>query len=37
MVSETDTGQCASEDVRPPRGVHCEIQHRLERETKHFL
>ena len=32
MVSELDTGWCASEDVGSPRGVDCEISHRLERE-----
>ena len=38
MVSEPNTGRCASEDAGPPKGVdgmHCEIRHRLERETKH--
>ena len=37
MVSESDTGWCANEDVEPPRGVDCEIPYRLERGTKHFL
>ena len=37
MVSKLDIGWCASEDAEPPRGVDCEIPHRLERETKHFL
>ena len=37
MVSKPNTGQCASEDVGPSRGVDCEIPHRLERETKHSL
>ena len=35
MVSEPDTGWCASEDAGPPRGVDCEISHRLEGGTKH--
>ena len=34
MVSEPDT---TSEDARPPRGVNCEIPHRLEKGTKHSL
>ena len=37
MVSEPDTGRCVSEDADPPRGVNCEIPHRSERETNHFL
>ena len=37
MVSELDTGRCASEDVGSPKGVDCEIPHRLERGTKHSL
>ena len=37
MVSVLDTGWCASEDVGPPKGVDCEIPHRLEKGTKHFL
>ena len=35
MILESDTGRCASENAGPPRGVDCEISHRLERETKH--
>ena len=31
MVSEPDTGLCASKDARSPRWVDCEIPHRLER------
>ena len=34
MISEPDTGRCASEDIRHPRGVDCDIPHRLERGTK---
>ena len=30
MISEPDTGWCASEDVGPRRGVYCEIPHRLD-------
>ena len=30
-------GWCSSEDARPPRGMDCEIPHRLERRTKHCL
>ena len=37
LVSELDTGRCASKDVGPPRGVDCEIPRRLERGMKHFL
>ena len=37
MISEPDTGLCASEDVGSSRGVDCEIPHRLERGTKHSL
>ena len=37
MVLELDTGQCASEDVGPSRGVDCEIPRRLKRGTEHFL
>ena len=37
MVSESDTEQCVSEDAGSPRGVDCEIPHRLERGTKHSL
>ena len=37
MVSEPDTGRCASEDARSSRGVDSEIPHRLERGTKHSL
>ena len=32
IVSESDTGRCASEDVGPPRRVDCEIPHRLNNE-----
>ena len=35
MVSESDTRQCASEDVEPLRGVDYEVLHQLERGTKH--
>ena len=37
MVSELDTGRCASGDAGPPRGVDCEIPHWLKRRTKHSL
>ena len=37
MVSESDTGRCASEDAGPSMGLDCEIPHRLERGTKHSL
>ena len=37
MVSELDTGRCASEGVGPLKGVDCEIPHRLERGTQHSL
>ena len=37
MVSELDTEQCVNKDARPPMRVDCEITHRLERGTKHFL
>ena len=37
MVSELDTERCVSKDARPPRGVDCEISHRLETRTKHSL
>ena len=37
MVSELDTGWCASEDVGTPRGMDYEIPHWLERGTKHSL
>ena len=33
MVSEPNTGRCASENVGPPRGVDCEIPHQLERRN----
>ena len=39
MVSEADTGRCASEDVELPRGVDCEIQPRSHmgwREERHI-
>ena len=29
MVSEPGSGRCASEDAGPPRGVDCEVPHRL--------
>ena len=35
MVLESDTKRCASENAELPRGVDCEIAHRLERGTKH--
>ena len=34
MISEPDIGGCAREDVGFPRGVNCEIPHRLERGSK---
>ena len=37
IVSELDTGQCASEDVGWPRRVDFEIPHQLERGIKHSL
>ena len=37
MVSKLNIGQCASEDVRPPREVDCEISHRLEKGTNYSL
>ena len=37
MVSELDTGRCASEDVGSAKGVDCEIPHRLEKGIKHSL
>ena len=37
IISEPDTRQCASEDVRPLKGVNCEVPHRLERGMKHSL
>ena len=37
LVSKLDTERCANEDTRLPRGVDCEISHRLEKGTKHFL
>ena len=37
VVSKPDTGQRASEGAGPPRGVDCEIPHRLEMETKYYL
>ena len=30
MVSELDTGWCASEDARLPKRVDCEIPHQLK-------
>ena len=37
MVLKPDTGRYASEDAGSPRGVDCEIPHRLERGMKHSL
>ena len=37
MVLEPDTERCANKDLGPPRGVDCEIPHRLERGMKHSL
>ena len=37
MVLEPDTGWCTNDGVGPPKGVDCEIPHRLERRTKHSL
>ena len=37
MVLEPNTGQCASEDAGPLRGVDCEIPHQLERGMEHSL
>ena len=37
MVSEPDTGQCASEDAGSPREVDYEIPRWLEKRTKHSL
>ena len=37
MVLESDTGRCASENARTPKGVNCEISHCLERRTEHSL
>jgi len=37
IVSEPNTEQCVNEDVGFPRGVDCEILHRLERGMKHSL
>ena len=37
MVSELDTGWCASKDAGLSMGVDCEISHQLERGTKHSL
>ena len=37
MISELIIEQCASENVRLPRGVDCKISHWLERGTKHSL
>ena len=36
IASELDTRWCASEDTGP-KGVDCEIPHRLERRTKYYL
>ena len=35
MVSEPHTEQYANNDAGLPRGVDCEIPHRLERRMKH--
>ena len=37
MVIELDNGPCVNEDAELPRGIHCEISQRLEKETKHSL
>ena len=37
MASEPGFRQCANEDIGLSRRVDCEITHRLERGTKHFL
>ena len=37
MVSEPDTGRCASKDAGPSGEVDCEIPRQLERGTKHSL
>ena len=37
MVSESNIGRCANEDIEPPRGVDCEISHLLERGMEHSL
>ena len=37
IVSELDTGRCASKDAGPLRRVDCEIPHRLERGTNETL
>ena len=37
MISESDTGLCASEDAGLPRRVNCEIPYGPERGTKHSL
>ena len=36
-VSEPDTRRCSSKDIETPRGLDCEIPHRLERGGKHSL
>ena len=36
-VSKPDTGRYASEDAGLPKGVDCEIPHRLESGTQHSL
>ena len=36
IVSELDTGWCASENASP-KGMNCENSHQLDRGTKHFL
>ena len=37
IISEPDTGLCASEEAGLSRGVDCEIPPRLERGTKYSL
>ena len=37
MVSEPNTGWCASKDAGPPKGVDCEIPRRFDRGPKHSL
>ena len=37
MISETDTGWCASEDVGSQKGVDCEIPHWVREENETFL
>ena len=37
MVLESDTRRCANENADLPRGMDCEIPHRLKREMKTCL